>query len=108
MSPRFFETRGSGTNATAQSEIAQVTLRLGSGEAISGAGLKFSSTPMIAKCHETLSLISYNGESFFYDENFLKIFSFMVTIVSYVVLLMGALGFTLTIYLGLLKGVKLI
>jgi len=36
------------------------------------------------------------------------IYTFMVTIASYVVLLMGALGFTLTIYLGLLKGVKLI
>ena len=45
---------------------------------------------------------------YFYDENFFFIFVFMVTIASYVVLLMGALGFTLTIYLGLLKGVKLI
>lgn len=33
---------------------------------------------------------------------------FMVTISSYIILLMGALGFTLTLYLGLLKGVKLI
>ncbi len=32
----------------------------------------------------------------------------MVTISSYVVLLVGALGFTLTIYFGLLKGAKLI
>lgn len=32
----------------------------------------------------------------------------MVTITSYIVLLIGALGFTLTIYLGLLKVVKLI
>nr|AXH37915.1 cytochrome b6/f complex subunit VI [Chlamydomonas sp. ICE-L] len=32
----------------------------------------------------------------------------MLTIISYVVLLLGALGFTLTIYLGLLKVVKLI
>lgn len=32
----------------------------------------------------------------------------MVTITSYIVLLIGALVFTLTLYLGLLKGVKLI
>ncbi len=32
----------------------------------------------------------------------------MVTISSYIVLLIGALGLTLTIYLGLLKVVKLI
>nr|AEX32539.1 subunit VI of cytochrome b6/f complex [Dunaliella tertiolecta] len=32
----------------------------------------------------------------------------MVTISSYIVLLIGALGFTLTLYLGLLKGIKLI
>ena len=32
----------------------------------------------------------------------------MVTIASYVVLIIGALGFTLTIYFGLLKGAKLI
>lgn len=32
----------------------------------------------------------------------------MLTIISYIVLLLGALGFTLTIYLGLLKVVKLI
>lgn len=43
--------------------------------------------------------------------NFLKInfqFSSMLTITSYVVLLIGALGFTLGLYLGLLKVVKLI
>lgn len=33
---------------------------------------------------------------------------YMVTIISYIALLFGALGFTLTIYLGLLKVVKLI
>jgi len=38
---------------------------------------------------------------------FIKLY-FMVTISSYIVLLIGALGFTLTLYLGLLKGVKLI
>nr|YP_009185029.1 subunit VI of cytochrome b6/f complex [Characiochloris acuminata]ALO63278.1 subunit VI of cytochrome b6/f complex [Characiochloris acuminata] len=32
----------------------------------------------------------------------------MVTITSYIALLLGALGFTLTIYFGLLKVVKLI
>jgi len=32
----------------------------------------------------------------------------MLTIISYAVLLLGALGVTLTIYLGLLKVVKLI
>jgi len=32
----------------------------------------------------------------------------MITITSYIVLLLGALAFTLTLYLGLLKGVKLI
>nr|ALO20933.1 subunit VI of cytochrome b6/f complex [Microglena monadina] len=32
----------------------------------------------------------------------------MLTIISYIILLLGALGFTLTIYLGLLKVVKLI
>nr|YP_009773737.1 subunit VI of cytochrome b6/f complex [Chaetophoropsis polyrhiza]QIZ74010.1 subunit VI of cytochrome b6/f complex [Chaetophoropsis cf. attenuata FACHB-2291]QIZ74217.1 subunit VI of cytochrome b6/f complex [Chaetophoropsis polyrhiza]QJA13961.1 subunit VI of cytochrome b6/f complex [Fritschiella tuberosa] len=32
----------------------------------------------------------------------------MLTIISYLVLLVGALTFTLVIYLGLLKGVKLI
>lgn len=32
----------------------------------------------------------------------------MLTITSYVVLLIGALGFTLALYLGLLKVVKLI
>ncbi len=32
----------------------------------------------------------------------------MLTIISYIVLLLGALGFTLTVYLGLLKVVKLI
>ncbi len=32
----------------------------------------------------------------------------MLTVVSYIILLFGALGFTLTIYLGLLKVVKLI
>jgi hypothetical protein len=32
----------------------------------------------------------------------------MVTVASYIALLIGALGFTLTIYLGLLKVVKLI
>nr|ALO21230.1 subunit VI of cytochrome b6/f complex [Chloromonas radiata] len=32
----------------------------------------------------------------------------MLTITSYIVLLVGALGFTLSIYLGLLKVVKLI
>jgi hypothetical protein len=34
--------------------------------------------------------------------------NYMVTIISYITLLFGALGFTLTIYLGLLKVVKLI
>ncbi len=32
----------------------------------------------------------------------------MLTVISYITLLFGALGFTLTIYLGLLKVVKLI
>jgi len=32
----------------------------------------------------------------------------MITITSYIVLLIGALGLTLTVYLGLLKVVKLI
>jgi len=41
--------------------------------------------------------------------NFLiKKISIMLTITSYVVLLIGALGFTLGLYLGLLKVVKLI
>jgi len=48
-------------------------------------------------------------ESLFYNViiKFIKLY-FMVTISSYIVLLIGALGFTLTLYLGLLKGVKLI
>ncbi len=32
----------------------------------------------------------------------------MVTVTSYIVLLIGAFGFTLTLYLGFLKGIKLI
>ena len=49
------------------------------------------------------------NESLFYNViiKFIKLY-FMVTISSYIVLLIGALGFTLTLYLGLLKGVKLI
>jgi hypothetical protein len=39
--------------------------------------------------------------------NFDSFFS-MLTIISYIGLLIGALGFTLTIYLGLVKVVKLI
>lgn len=41
--------------------------------------------------------------NFFNEKNFI-----MLTITSYVLLLIGALGFTLGLYLGLLKVVKLI
>jgi len=54
-----------------------------------------------------LFLNTLTGEIFYMIMKIIELY-FMVTISSYIVLLIGALGFTLTLYLGFLKGIKLI